>query len=185
MMNNKKLKTIISLTLIMSLAICLFSAVITVEALTDKEQASQLEKEIDEIQKRIDANKGKIADLKKRADSQQQYIDELQSQVDTVQSKINLMNKGIAEVQSQINKVNDEISTLEKQIKKLENDIKRYDDEIVKKQLEIAETYTRLGQRIRALYLAGPTSNLELVLSSDTFEYETFLSQIELLNRIS
>lgn len=184
-MNNKKLKTIISLTLIMSLAICLFSAVITVEALTDKEQASQLEKEIDEIQKRIDANKGKIADLKKRADSQQQYIDELQSQVDTVQSKINLMNKGIAEVQSQINKVNDEISTLEKQIKKLENDIKRYDDEIVKKQLEIAETYTRLGQRIRALYLAGPTSNLELVLSSDTFEYETFLSQIELLNRIS
>lgn len=186
-MNNKKLKTIISLTLIMSLVICLFSAVITVEAVTDadKEQASQLEKEIDEIQKKIDANKGKLADLKKRADGQQQYIDELQGQVDAVQSKIDLMNKGIAEVQSQINKVNDEISTLEKQIKKLENDIKRYDDEIVKKQLEIAETYTRLGQRIRALYLAGPTSNLELVLSSDTFEYETFLSQIELLNRIS
>ena len=186
-MNNKKLKTIISLTLIMALAICLFSAVITVEAVTDadKAQAGQLEKEIDEIQKKIDANKGKLADLKKKADGQQQYIDELQGQVDAVQSKIDLMNKGIAEVQSQINKVNDEISTLEKQIKKLENDIKRYDDEIVKKQLEIAETYTRLGQRIRALYLAGPTSNLELVLSSDTFEYETFLSQIELLNRIS
>lgn len=187
MKSKRNFKTIVSLTLIMSLLICLFSAVITVEAVTDadKAQASQFEKEIDEIQKKIDANKGKIADLKKKADSQQQYIDELQGQVDAVQSKINLMNKGIAEVQGQIDLVDGDIKNLENQIKKLENDIKRFDEEIVKKQLEIAETYTRLGQRIRALYLAGPTSNLELVLSSDTFEYETFLSQIELLNRIS
>lgn len=187
MKKNRNLKTIISLTLIMSLIICLFSSFALVQAATaeEKEQASQLEKEIDEIQKKIDANKNKIAELKKKANGQQQYIDELQVQVDAVQSKIDLMNKGIAEVQSQINNVNGEITALENQIKKLENDIKRYDEEIVKKQLVIAETYTRLGQRVRALYLAGPTSSLELVLSSDSFEYETFLSQIELLNRIS
>lgn len=184
-MKNSVLKRIVSLALVTALLFCAFSASGTVKAITDEERARQLESEIDAIQDKIDSNKEKIAELRKKADSQQKYIDELQAQVDSIQAKINLMNKGIAEVQSQINAVNGEISGLENQIKKLENNIKSLDNEIIKKQQKIAATYTLLGQRIRALYLSGPTSDLEFLLSSDTFEYETFLAQIELLNRIS
>ncbi len=183
-MKNNAIGRLISLVLVTALLFCTFSTA-AVNALSDEEKAKQLEDEIKAIQQQIDGNKEKIAQLKKKADSQQQYIDELQTQVDSIQNKITLMNKGIAEVQSEIDEVDADISDLENQIKKLEDNIKKLDNEIIKKQQEIAQTYTRLGQRIRALYLAGPTSDLEMILSSDTFEYETFLTQVELLNRIS
>lgn len=187
-MKNNIFGKVISLSLVMALLFCMFSIAGVVQAVTDKEkeeEAKRIESKIDAVQAQIDANKEKIDELRKKADGQQQYIDELQKQVNSIQAKIDLMNEGIAEVQSQINVVDGEISGLEKQIKKLEDDIERLDNEIVKKQQEIADTYTRLGQRMRALYLAGPTSDIQLILSSDSFEYDAFLAQIELLNRIS
>ncbi|MGI6745289.1 MAG: murein hydrolase activator EnvC family protein [Acutalibacteraceae bacterium] len=184
-MKNNAILRLISLALLTALLFCTFSSTGVVMALSDEEKAQQLENEIKTIQQQIDANKDKIAELRKKADGQQQYIDELQTQVDSIQAKIRLMNNGIARVQSEIDEVDADIRNLENQIKKLEDDIKRFDNEIIKKQQEIAQTYTRLGRRIRALYLAGPTSDLELILSSGTFEYETFLAQVELLNRIS
>ncbi len=154
-------------------------------AITDEEKAAQLKEEISAIQDKIESNEEKIAALKKQADKKQEYIDELQKQVDDIQAKIDLMNVGINAVQKKIDTVDAEIKGIEKEIAALENQIKELDNNILQKQQQIARTYTLLGQRIRALYLAGPTSELEMILSQDSFELETFLAQLELFDRIS
>ncbi len=180
--NNVNLR-VLSILLIAATVFCAFP--FFGFALSDEEQAAQLKDKINSIQNKIETNEDRIAALKKQANKKKEYINELQAQVDDIQDKIDLMNEGIAAVQKQIDKVDAEITDIENEINELKAQIDRLENQILKKQQQIAQTYTLLGQRIRALYLAGPTSGLEMFLSEDSFEFETFLAQLELFDRIT
>lgn len=181
---NKYIKSFLSLLLVLSLGLTL-SASLCASALTKAEQEAQYKSEIAALEEKIKANDQKIADLKSQAASKQGYIDELQTQVNNISAKVDAMNSAIALVQADIDELDSQITAINNEIASLEAEIKRLDDEIILKQQAIAAAYEMLGQRIRALYLAGPTSELEYLLTTDSFELETFLARLELLTRVS
>lgn len=107
---------------------------------------------------------------------------ELQKQKNDLDKKIEQTNTEIAGVQSQmseelqkINSLNFEISTyqtdidnLNKQINKLTNEIEQKQSDIMEQEKKYAEQQRLLNKRLVAIYESGPTSYLDILLSSET-----------------
>ena len=91
-------------------------------------------------------NNEKLEDLREQKSEQAAYISSLQSQ--------------LSQYETQINDYNNQILDLNLQITQAENQI----DEL---QTQIDADNEKLKQRLRALYMAGEASNLEVLLSAD------------------
>jgi len=107
----------------------------TISELEDKK--AQLEAERNEILNKINA-------LKDDINKQQEYLDELQKDIDNLQGQIDTMNLTVT-------KYNDEIKAIE--------------NEISGTQAEINNKYELLKKRLKALYMAGEASTLEIILN--------------------
>lgn len=86
----------------------------------------------------------KLSELRGNIEKQQEYLDELKKSIDNLQSQIDTMNETIEKYDS-------EIKSIESQISGTEN--------------EISEKYELLKSRLRALYMAGEASTLEIILN--------------------
>ena len=162
-MRYKKGSKVISFIMAVVLA---FSAVVfvadfgavTVEAsrIGDLErQIQENQREANAIQRRIDGLRG---DVNRAVDLQIQ----LQSQVDNTQTLINNAEALLREVESDINRINGEISEIETAI---ENN---------------TELFRR---RMRAMYMTGNTTGLELILGAT--DLEEFVMQTELMRNVA
>lgn len=109
-------------------------------------------------------------------DSLRSDFDKLQDEMDVIEDRISDLNSKIAEYNKTISQYQSEIDSLQKQI----NDAEARQTEL---EAEISDTYELLGDRLYATYVAGSTSTLELLLSAEDFE--TFLTRLELVRRIS
>lgn len=132
--------------------------------------------EIDALEDKIAAANDKKAASEQSAAALKEQIDLLQEQMDVYNDKIAQLNTQIAEKDAIITQYQSEIDTLQAEI-----------DAATAKQNElesqISVTYDALSARLRAAYMAGETSTLEILLSAKDFE--TFLTRIELIKRIS
>lgn len=138
-----------------SVAVCLVLAIASLGIFVPENSydvaalsSSELQNKIDSyaakqkaIQKKIDALKNDKADAKERSK-------ELQEQVSVIESKVSLMSEKISALQSEINEKNSKIN-------KKENDIKSA-KELLKK-------------RLRAIYIAGASTDILVLLSADDF----------------
>ncbi len=106
---------------------------------------SQLQKEQADLKKKQAEVAAKLKTLKADKAQKQQYKAALDTQVSTVQNQIDVLNQ---------------------QINTLDNDISQKESQIADKQKHIDENYEQLKQRLRALYLTGEASNLEIILSA-------------------
>ncbi|MBW7572739.1 murein hydrolase activator EnvC family protein [Caproiciproducens faecalis] len=106
---------------------------------------SQLQKEQTELKKKQAQVAAKLKTLKADKAQKQQYKAALDTQVATVQSQIDVLNQ---------------------QIRVLDGDISQKEAQIADKQKSINTNYEQLKQRLRALYLTGEASNLEIILSA-------------------
>ena len=86
------------------------------------------------------------------------------------------MDEQINALEDQIEEKNAEIDTLQAEISTLE-------EEIAAKQVEIDETYELFKERMVALYQAGETSSLAMLLSSDSFA--DFVTNVQLMQAVS
>ncbi|HIR60354.1 MAG TPA: peptidoglycan DD-metalloendopeptidase family protein [Candidatus Faecivivens stercoravium] len=86
------------------------------------------------------------------------------------------MDEQISTLEGQIEDKNNEIDQLEGNIDQLEEDI-------AAKQVEIDDTYEIFKTRMVALYQAGETSSLAMLLSSDSFS--DFVTNIQLMQAVS
>lgn len=144
-----------------------FSAVsFSVSAASSKED---LQKQIDDLEKQINANASQSSDAKANAD-------ELQTQIDTMQKQLDLYN-------DQLTTLNKQIAEKDEAIAKLQSQIDAANIKIDEQTVKVESTYVLLGERLRATYMAGETSTLEVLLSSS--DYETFLTRLELMSRVS
>lgn len=134
-----------------------------------RKKIDALDDKIDQYQEELDAVNKKKSDAKKSASS-------LQSEIDTYQKQIDAYNDKISALNSEVSALNSEISDLESDISKLQTQI---DAQNVK----IQDTQTLLADRLRANYVAGNVTNLELLLEADSFT--TFLNRLEMIARIS
>lgn len=152
----------ILLSLVMMFSLASFNA-------SAADSKADLQKQIDDLQNRIDANSNQSADKKETAAELQEQINTMQEQLDLYNDQLSDLNKQIAEKDEAINNLQVKIDDATKQI----------DEQTV----VVESTYKTLGERLRATYMSGETSTLEVLLSSG--DYETFLTRLELMNRVS
>ncbi|MGN1315616.1 MAG: murein hydrolase activator EnvC family protein [Acutalibacteraceae bacterium] len=153
-------------------------------ALTDSEK-QEYEDKIDAIREQIEENEKKIAELEAEAATYDDEINALQDKIDVLQDQIDLYNDEIALIDADIQVIDNQITGIENEIEDLNKQIKELDDQVLVIQQEIADTYTLLGERIRAAYMTGANSTLEYLLSSDNFQFQEYLERTELLDRIA
>lgn len=104
-----------------------------------------LQKQQAELKKKKSQVDTQIKSLKNDKARQQQYKDAILSQIKTVQ---------------------EQIDNLDGQIGSLNTGIKQKEGQIAEKQKDIDRNYEKLKDRLRALYLAGDASTLEVVLNA-------------------
>lgn len=132
--------------------------------------------EIDALESKIDANNAKKEDKQKSAD-------ELNEEIDTLQEQIDVYNAQISELNSQIAGYDAIITQHEAEIAKLDESINETGVQIDKLNAQIANTQEVLAERMRASYMAGETSMLEILL--DSSDFESFLTRLELLSAVA
>lgn len=133
------------------------------------ESLSSLKDRQTEIQSKINQNEQKLDKLKSEQNSQQKVVSELNAQLSNYSDQYEnvLAQKSIVD--------NDILQT---QLK-----IEKLNQEIAQKENEIKETIDLFCKRLRANYVSGNTTTLEMLTSSDNIS--VFLNRIELLKRVT
>lgn len=137
---------------------------------------SELEARQQQVQSQLDAVNEKIDDLQGQIDEQQAYQDALSEQISLYQDQIALLDEQISSLEA-------DIDDKQQQVEQLQKEIDRLDSEIADKQVEIDDTYQLFKQRMVALYEAGETSSLAMLLSSSSFG--DFVTNIQLMQAVS
>lgn len=154
MKNNKILKN----AYIISIIIMLVFSTVGISYATQKDD---LEKEKDELDKQIEQTSSEIAGVK--------------SQMSQALSQISRLN-------TQISSYENEISDMEKQLKELEGQITEKQTLVTQKQEEFDSKKELLSKRILAMYEAGTTSYLDVLLSSESLS--DFLSKYYIIDQL-
>lgn len=135
----------------------------------DQEKVDELKDQIASIEEQIKASQNKIDAI---AEKRGQSKDTLSDLMDEVQS-----------LDKQINSYNKKISLLNRRIVELDFQIKKTKEDMNVQQGKIENTKELLSERIRAMYIAGETSSIEILMSADSFE--SFLTRIELVQSVT
>ena len=169
-MNDKK-KSFLRLVSMFTVLVVLFTG-----TSMKTSAARDFQAEIDAIEKKIDANNSKKSDQEKSVAELQEDINDMQDQLDVYNDKIGALNEDIS-AKNQL------IGQYEAEITQLEDEINQTNAQIDSLNAKIDETYDLLVERMRASYMAGETSSLEILLGAE--DYESFLTRLELVQAIS
>lgn len=150
----------------------IFSAVFTAQAKT----TSELKQEKEKIQSEIDAAQKKINSLKAEKSETEEYVGALMAKVELLQDKIENRENEKAALQKEIDAIQVKINTTEAEIEKAQQ-------EIDKKQAEFEEIYEQYCQRLRAMYISGNVSTLEILLESG--DMSSVLTRAEMVKCVS
>ena len=134
-----------------------------------REEIESLKKDAANARQQREKLEGEINDVSASAMEVQEEVDALQAEVDAYQSQINALNK--------------QINLLDNQITEIENSIKETEEKVSDQEKKIKETQKLLGERIRAMYMSGNVSSIELILEADSFE--SLLTRLELVSQVS
>ncbi len=173
MKQNNVLQKTISMLLCFALVFTFFGAFAPE---TYAKSLSSLKDEQAEIKDKVDESEKKIAELEKQQAKQEEIINELNNQ-------ISKLNDQLENVRGQQTIISGDIKDTEKKIEELADEIKELDAQILEKDKEIDETIEIFCERMRANYMAGETSVLEMFTSSS--DLSSFLNRIELFKRIT
>ena len=171
-------------SLLIACILIISSVSVSAYAVTDAEK-EEYNKKIEDIRNEIAENEKKIQALKDEAATYDDEIKMYQDKIALLQSQIDLYNDQIALIDADIKVIEDEVTGIENEIEALNKQVEKLDLQVIEIQQEIADTYVILGERIRASYMSGPNSSLEFLLTSDNFQYQSYLERIELLERVS
>jgi murein DD-endopeptidase MepM/ murein hydrolase activator NlpD len=124
-------------------------------------QLNDKKKQLNEIKSNIKDLKEKIDDVKDEKTDVLQEINNITKQVDDAQAEINRLN-------AQIERTKSAIKATKKELKKA---IKEYDEQ--------KDLY---GERLKAMYINGPSGYLEVLLAAENFS--DFISRTEMIKKI-
>ncbi len=137
---------------------------------------SSLREKKQKIQSQIDAAQSKINKLAGEKKETQEYISALDTKIQALKDKISTLKSEANSLQSNINKVKNKINDTEDQIDQIQADIDA-------KQAEFDETFDEYCQRLRAMYVSGHASNLEVLLTSS--DISSILTRSEMIKSVS
>ncbi|MBR3737306.1 MAG: peptidoglycan DD-metalloendopeptidase family protein, partial [Eubacterium sp.] len=128
------------------------------------------------IQRQIDSAEKEISKLSSEKKETQEYIAALDKKIQLKQDQINILQSDADNLQSEINAVEKSIGTTEEQIVKTQK-------EIDIKQAQFDKTFDEYCQRLRAMYVSGHASNLEVLLTSS--DISSILTRSEMIKSVS
>lgn len=145
------------------LVICLLcSPLLLPSASADKKKSKTYDKKISELQKREKEYEKQLKKTRADIQAKEKYSAALVSQIE-------VLGKQIKESHAEIEKINKRISKKQKAIKKAKADIETQ--------------INALKKRIRAIYMAGDTTSLEIILGAKDFG--DFVDKLELVKTLS
>ncbi len=156
------------LSLFMTAAI-VFVSVAFLAPKTKAETIASLKDEQSQIQAKIDESEKKLSKLNTQIDAQEKVVTELNRQLSNLTDEYN-------NVIAQKAVVDGDIAETQKKIEDLEA-------EIAKKDAEIDATIELFCERLRANYMAGGSTTLEMLSSASSVS--VFLNRLELLKRVT
>lgn len=175
-MKNKIIR-VISAVLIVVFALAVYAPGVFAATQSELESKNaQLEKQIAEKQAKINSLKGDISQQKEYVATLYSQIDDMNAQIAIVQEKIDAINSDISTINTKIENKQSEIDEKQEKIDSIVEDIKAQEEEI-KGIIEL------LCERLRAVYMAGNASTLEMLLSCD--DIASFLTTSEMLKRVA
>lgn len=161
---------------ILSFFFALVLLVTSVSFPVSAQSASDFQDRIDYWDEYISKNEAGEEDVQK-------LLDALDEQNSAISSKIAAKEKEIFPLRTKVNELNAQIASLESRITELTTEITKIETQTEEQNKKIDETYDVLGERLRASYMAGETSELEVFLNATSFE--DFLTRSELLRQVA
>lgn len=144
---------------------------------------SDLESKNAQLEKQIAEKQSKLASLKGDISKQKEYVATLYSQIDDMNAQIALVQEKIDGIDSDISTINGKIDSKQAEIDEKQEKIDAIEEDIKSQEEEIKATIELLCERLRAVYMAGNASTLEMLLSCD--DIATFLTTSEMLKRVA
>lgn len=139
-------------------------------------KTSDLEDKKEKIENRINETEQKIQKLSGQQKETEEYISTLDTKIQLLQDKIDVLEQDS-------NRLQDNINTVQNKITKTEQDIDDLQVQIDKKQAEFDKTFEEYCQRLRALYIAGSATNLEVLLTST--DISSILTRSQMIKSVS
>ncbi len=132
---------------IISLLLALF-IVMGAVIMTSADTLSELEDERDKLEQDAQTQQGIIDDKQEEIDKQQENVDEIVAQIDELNIQIQNSRDAITEYETRIAEKEEEIKALEQ---------------------EAEDNITAFGESLRAIYMAGEVTTLEIILGASDF----------------
>jgi len=161
---------------IISLILCIGFVFCTLGSTAYAESTSALKEKKAKIQQQIDEAEKKISGLKEKKAETQEYITALDKKIKLKQDQIDVLQEDANALQGEINKVQSDIDKTEAKIEKTQA-------EIDAKQAEFDKNYAEYCQRLRAMYISGSASNLEVLLTSE--DISSILTRSQMIKSVS
>jgi murein DD-endopeptidase MepM/ murein hydrolase activator NlpD len=170
---SKKLVKFLSLLLSLTFVFCAsFGSIGSAFAASTSELKSKKSK----IQSQIDSAQEKLDSLSKEKQETEEYISTLDSKIQLLQDKIDVLEEDVDDLQSSIDKIEAKIDSTEKEIEETQAKIDA-------KQKEFDETFDAYCQRLRAMYVSGSASNIEVLLTSS--DISSILTRSQMIKSVS
>ena len=138
---------------------------------------------LSDLQQQIDENNSKLSQLKNDQAQQTAYMDAVRQKMNLTQQQIDILTANIGDLSDKISGMNDQINKLNNDIAKINQQISDKQKEIDAKQKIIDSKYQLLKERLRAMYISGNVSELQILLSSSDFS--SFLTRLEMIKGVS
>ena len=130
---------------------------------------SSLQSQQQKIEKELDAINDELASLKKDVAAQQQYQDTLSQQIALNTQKVAVLDEQLLQLNADMEENKEKLAAA--------------GENISAKETEIEDTTDQYKLRMRAMYMAGETSSLEVLCSSECFS--ALLTNIEMMQAFS
>ena len=168
----KRSKKLLSIVLSIVLVFTTMSFSFAAEA----KSTSELRDEQSRIQREIDAAQDKIDSLSAEKKETEEYLVALREKISLKQDEIDSLEESRDALQAEIN-------AIQEKIEKAKQELIRIQKEIDKKQKEFDETYELYCQRLRAMYVSGSVSNLEVLLTCS--DMSSMLTRSQMIKSVS
>ncbi|MCH5321230.1 MAG: peptidoglycan DD-metalloendopeptidase family protein [Eubacterium sp.] len=161
----------ISLLMSLVLVVTSFSFGMTAQADT-----SALKNKREKIQSEIESAQSKLDKLSAEKSKTEEYLNTLRSKIDLLQDKIDNLESDKSALQA-------EIDAIQKKINETKTEINNVQNEIDQKQAEFDESYEVYCQRLRAMYVSGSASTLEVLLTCT--DMSAMLTRSQMIKSVS
>lgn len=135
-----------------------------------------LKKDYNELEKEIEANQKKLENIQNQQASNAEKMKLLSSQAEAISSQLDVLNSQLSVLNADIADYDREISALDKKIADAQSKIDKID-------ADIFATQEKISERLRATYMAGSSSWIEILLESDSIS--SLLLRIQLLASVT